>query len=150
MRKFLICALLIAVAFGIGFGWGYLRLRDAEKKWTAANQELQTRVGKLEQELGVARARVTLWEVPLALSQISADLADKNFGLATKGLDQLQDRFLKAQGPLGAEWKGKFDFFPPALDEIRKEIQNLNPAAKAKTDDLRSRFEQSLRSLPAS
>ncbi len=149
MKKVLICAVLIALAFGIGFGWGYLRLRDAQKKWTAANQELQTRVGALEQELGVARARVALWEVPLALSQISAHLGEKNFGLATKALDQLQDRFLKAQALLGPEWKGKFDFFLPAVEEIRKEIQNLSPAAKSKADDLRARFEQTLTSLPA-
>ncbi len=151
MKKFLICAVLIALAFGIGFGWGYLRLRDAQKKWTAANQELQTRVSALEQELGVAQARAALFEVPVALSEISVHLAEKNFGLATGAADQLQDRFPKAQAVLGADWKGNFDFFLPALEEIRKEIQNLNPAAaKSKTDDLKSRFEQALRSLPAS
>ncbi len=150
MKRFLICVVLIALAFGIGFGWGYLRLREAQKKWTADHQELQTRMGALQQELGVAQARLALWEVPVGLSEISAHLAEKNFGLATKAAEQLQDRFTKAQSVLGNDWKGKFDFFLPGLEEIRREIQNLSPAAKSKTDDLRSRFEQVLRSIPAS
>lgn len=150
MKRFLVCLILIAAAFGIGYGWGYLKLQEAQNKWTAANQELQSRVGSLERDLGLAQARVVLWEVPLTLSQISAHLAEKNFGLATQSLDQLKDKFLKAQGLLGDEWKGKFDFFLPGLEEIRKEAQILSPGARTKTEDLRARFEQSLRSLPRS
>jgi hypothetical protein len=150
MKKILICVVLIAVAFGIGFGWGYLKLRDARKTWTATSQEMQTRIAALERELTVAKARVVLWEVPLALSRVGEHLGDKNFGLATKDLDQLQDRFLKSQALLGGEWQGKFDFFLPGLEEIRKETQSLSPGAKARTEDLRSRFEQNLKSLPPS
>jgi hypothetical protein len=150
MKKFLICVVLIAAAFAIGFGWGYLKLREAQKTWTATNREMQNRIASLERELTVAKARVALWEIPLALSQVSGHLADKNFGLATRDLDQAQDRFLKAQALLGSEWKGSFDFFLPAVEEIRKETQGLSPGAKAKTEDLRSRFEQTLKSLPLS
>lgn len=150
MKKVLICGLLIAVAFGIGYGWAYLKLRDAEKKWSAANQEMQGRITALERDLAVAQARVTLWETPLSLSQISLHIAEKNFGLATKAIDQLRDSFSKAQSQLSGEWQGKFDFVLPALDEIKKEVQNLNPNARANTDDLKNRFEQTLKSFKTS
>ena len=145
MKKFLICVLLIVIAFGIGYGWGYLKMREAEKKWSAANQEMQGRITALEKDLAVAQARVTLWETPLSLSQISLHIAEKNFGLAAKTIDQLRESFTKAQSLLSGEWQGKFDFFLPALDEIKQEVQNLSPNARTKADDLKNRFEQALK-----
>jgi hypothetical protein len=60
-------------------------------------------------------------------------------------LDQLKETFSRAQTALGDEWKGKFDFFLPALEEIRNDAQNMNPQARKKVEDLKIRIEQALR-----
>jgi hypothetical protein len=141
----LIFVILIILAFGVGYGLGYMKLSTAEKEWAAVRGEMQSKIGALEKDLAVAKARVTLWEMPLALSQVSIHLSEKNFGLAVQSLDQLKETFSNAQTALGGEWRGKFDFFLPALEEIKNDTQNMNPQARKKVEDLKNRFEQALK-----
>ncbi len=65
--------------------------------------------------------------------------------MATQSLGQLKEAFAKAQSALSSELKGKFDFFLPALEEIRNEAQNMSPNARKKIEELKNRFEQALR-----
>jgi len=145
-RTYLIVIILVVVAFGIGYGWQNMKLRNAEKEWAVAKGEMQTKMSSLEKELAQVKARELLWEMPLLLSQVSIHLSEKNFGLATQALDQLKEIFAKAQVALNDEWKKKFEFFLPVLEEIRKEAQNMNPSAKKKIEELENLFEQALRS----
>jgi hypothetical protein len=145
-KTLLIVAILIIVAFGIGYGLGYMKLKNAEKEWAAAKDEMQSRISVLEKDLAMAKARISLWETPLALSEVITHLAEKNFGLAVQSLDQLKETFSKAHTALDVEWKGKFDFFLSALEEIKNEAQNMSLNAKKKADELKNRFEQALRS----
>ncbi len=147
VKKFLIVIILIIIAFGIGYGLGYMKLKDAEKEWNAAKNNMQSKISTLEKDLVVANARVSFWETPLTLSQISMHVGEKNFGLAIQSLIQLKENFSKAQSALAEQWKGKFDFFLPALEEIRNEVQNTSPNAKKKIDALKNRFEQALRAM---
>ena len=147
-KTLLIVAILIIVAFGVGYGLGYMKLKTAEKEWAAVRDEMQAKTSALEKDLTLAKARVALWEMPLALSQVIAHLTGKNFGLATQSLDQLKETLSKAQTALGDEWRGKFDFFLPALEEIRNDAQNMNPQARKKVEDLKNRFEQALKPAP--
>jgi hypothetical protein len=144
--NYLIIIILVVVAFGIGYGWQNMRLRNAEKEWAAAKGEMQTKISSLEKELAQVKARESLWEMPLALSQVSIHLSEKNFGLATQALDQLKEIFAKAQVALNDEWKKRFEFFLPALEEIRNEAQNMNASAKKKIEELGDLFKQALRS----
>jgi len=144
----LIVAILIIVAFGVGYGLGYMKLKTAEKEWAAVRDEMQSKISALEKDLEMAKARISLWEMPLALFQVSIHLAEKNFGLAVESLDPLKETFSKAQTALGDEWKGKFDFFLPALEEIKNDAQNMNPQARKKVEDLKNRFEQALKPTP--
>ena len=145
-KTFLIFIIVVIVTFGIGYGWGYLKLQNAEKEWAAARGEMQAKISTLEKDLALAKARVSLWEMPLGLSQVSVHLSEKNFGLATQSLDQIKETFSKAKTTLESELKGKFDFFLLALEEIRNEAQNMNPNTKKKIEELQKRFEQALRS----
>jgi hypothetical protein len=56
--------------------------------------------------------------------------------------DQLKETFANDQTALGEERTGKFDFFLPALKEIRNDAQNMNQQARKKVVDLKNRFEQ--------
>lgn len=145
-KTYLIIIILVVVAFGIGYGWQNMKLRNAEKEWAEAKGEMQSKISSLEKELAQVKARESLWEMPLGISQVSIHLSEKNFGLATQALDQLKETFAKAQVALNDEWKKNFDFFLPALEEIRNEAQNMNPSAKKKIEELENRFIQALHS----
>jgi hypothetical protein len=145
-KTFLIFIIVVILSFGIGYGWGYLKLQNAEKEWAVTKEEMQAKISTVEKDLALAKARVSLLEMPLGLSQVSAHLSEKNFGLATQSLDQIKETFSKTKATLESELKGKFDFFLLALEEIRNEVQNMNPDTKEKIEELQKRFEQALRS----
>jgi hypothetical protein len=122
-----------------------MKLRTAEKEWAVAKGELQSKIGNLEKELARARARESLREMSEALSQVSTHLSEKNFGLAVKGLEKLKETFSAIQPVLDEEWKIKFGFFLPALEEIKKEAENLSLTAKKKVEELKTLFDQALK-----
>ena len=145
IKTFVIFILFIIIAFGIGYGLGYMKLKGAQKEWAAAKGELQSKISTLEKELFRARARESLREMSATVSQIVAHLAEKNFGLAVKAVDGLKESFSTIHPVLDEEWKSKLSFFLPALEEIKKEAENLNPAVRKKTEDFKTLFEQSLK-----
>jgi hypothetical protein len=141
----LIVAILILAAFGAGYGLGYWKLYTAEQEWMAAKGEMQSKISGMEKELGLAKAREKLWEMPEKLSETVDHLADKNFGLAAKALDGARDDFLAALNSLGEEMKKRFDFFLPALEEAKKEVESMGPDAAKKVEEAKKLFEQALR-----
>ena len=145
VKTFFIFIVLVILAFGIGYGLGYMKLKSAEKEWAAARGELQSKISYLEKELARAKARETLWDMSEALSQVIVHFSEKNFGLAGKALEGLKETFSAIQPTLDEEWKAKFGFFLPALEEIKKEAENLSQNAREKTKDLKNLFEQSLK-----
>jgi len=136
--------LLILVSFGAGYGLGYWKLQMAKGEWTAAKAEMQTKISTMEKELVLAKAREKLWEMPGKLSGVITHLAEKNFGLAIKSLDEAKEAFLVAVNSLGGEMKNRFDFFLPSLEEAKKETEKLGPNAANKVEELRKVFEQAL------
>ena len=145
VKRFFIFIVLVILAFGIGYGLGYMKLRTAEKEWAAAKVEMQSKIGNLEKELARAKARETLWDMSEALSQVLVHISEKNFGLAGKALEGLKETYSAIQPNLDEEWKAKFGFFLPALEEIKKEAENLSQNARKKIEDLKNLFEQSLK-----
>jgi hypothetical protein len=141
----LIVAFLILVAFGAGYGVGYWKLQMAEKEWTAAKEEMQTKISSMEKELALAKAREKLWEMPEKLSEVITHLAEKNFGLAAQTLDGAREAFLAALNSLGGEMKNRFDFFLPILEEAKKEAESMGPNATRKVEEAKKLFEQALR-----
>ncbi len=143
-RNFIILVVLIVVAFGAGYALGYWKLQSAEKEWASARGEMQSRIGNLEKELAKARTRETLREMSDILNQVAADLSEKNFGLAGKDLDRVKEAFTGVQGSLPPEMRNELDFLPAAIEETRKEAQNLSPEAQKKAEDMKSRFDRSI------
>ncbi len=144
-KGFLIFVVLIIIAFGVGYGLGYMKLRTAEEQWAVKKGEMQSKIGTLEKELARVKARESLREMSEGLSQIMVHLSEKNFGLAVKALDGMKETFGAIQPNLEEEWKGKLGFFLPALDEIKKEAENMTPNAKKKTEELKTLLEQTLK-----
>jgi hypothetical protein len=143
-RNFIIFVILVVIAFGAGYGLGYWKLQSAEKEWASARGEMQSKIGNLEKELAKARTRETLREMSDILSQVVADLSEKNFGLAGKHLDRVKEAFAAVQPSLPPEMRNELDFLPAAIEETRKEAQNLSPEAQKKAEEMKSRFDQSL------
>ena len=144
-KGFLSVVFLILLAFGGGYGLGYWKLHQAGKEWAAAKAEMQSKISVMEKELALAKAREKLWEMPGRLSVVLSHLEQKNFGLATKALDDAKEAFLAAQNSLGEEVKGRFDFFLPALEEAKQEAEKMGPSARGKVEEVGRLFEQALR-----
>jgi phage shock protein A len=145
LKTIFICVILIIIAFGIGYGLGYWKLQMAEKEWTAAKGEMQTKISTLEKEMALVKARESLRELGDSLTQVSTDISEKNFGLAIKTLEGMKQTFLSVQTTLGGEMKTQFDFFLPALEEIKKEAESLDPNAGKRVEEVKKSFEQALR-----
>ncbi len=146
LKKLLIIVILILIAFGVGYGLEFMKLRTAQQEWAATKSQMQTRISTLESELARAKARESLREVSEALSQVMVDLTEKNFGLALKALDGMKQTFLATQANLDEEWKNKLAFFLPGLEQIKKDAEGLSPDAKKKTEELKNLFDQALKS----
>ena len=144
-KAVLIVVILILASFGVGYGVGYWKLHVAEEKWTAAKGEMQTKISGMEKELALAKAREKLWEMPGKLSEVITHLAEKNFGLAAKTLDETKENFLSAMNSFGGEMKGRFGFFLPTLEEAKKEAEKLGPNAGKNVEELKRLFEQALK-----
>jgi len=145
LRTILITVVLLVIAFGGGYAVGYFKLKSAEQEWTLAKQEMQGKIGALEKELARARAREALREIPDSLGQVATHITDKNFGLAKKTLEGIKEAFPGIQGYLDEEMKKKFEFFLPALAELQKEADQLNPDTRRKAEELSVFFEQALK-----
>ena len=147
LRTILIAVVLLVLAFGGGYAVGYFKLKSAEQEWTLAKQEMQGKIGALEKELARARAREALREIPDSLSQFAAHIAEKNFGLGKKSLEEIKEAFGGIQGYLDEEMKKKFEFFLPALAELQKEADQLKPDTRRKAEELSVLFEQALKTI---
>ncbi len=145
VKTFLFFILLIILAFGGGYGYGYWKWYTAEKAWTAAKNEMQSKIKALEEELTRAKARQALWEMTQGFSQAMVHLSEKNFGLAAQILERMKETFLSIQPNLEEGWKTPMDFLVPALEEVKKEIENVSPEAKKKIEDLQNRFDRTLK-----
>ncbi len=145
IKTFLMVVVLVILAFGVGYGLGYIKLKTAEKEWAAAKDEMKSKIATLEREWTRAKARETLWDISDALSQIIVHISERNFGLAGKTLEGLKETFTALQPNMNEEWRAKLGFFLPAIEEIKKEVEKSSPEAKKKIEDLKNLFEQSLR-----
>ena len=112
-----------------------------------AKEERLGKLGALEKELARARAREALREISDSLSQFAAHIAEKNFGLGKKSLEEIKESFGRIQGYLDEEVKKKFEFFVPALAELQKEADQLNPDTRKKAEELIVLFEQTLKTI---
>lgn len=144
-RTILIIILIIAVAFITGYLWGYIKLKSAEKEWATTKSEMLSKIGEMEKELAQAKAREMLREIPETLSEVMTHFSDKNFGLAIKTLDGIKENFQKIQSSLNEEMRIKFDFFLPALEDLKKEAENTSQNALKRAEEVRQLFEQTLK-----
>jgi hypothetical protein len=144
-KAVLIVFILILAAFGAGFGFGFWKLYTAEKEWAASKGEMESKINSMAKELTLFKAREKLWEMPQMLSEAITHMEQKNYGLAAKALDGAKEAFLSAQNSLGEEMKTRFDFFLPALEEAKKEAENLGPNAPKRVEELIGLFEQAMK-----
>ena len=142
-RNFIIFVVLVVIAFGAGYGLGYWKLQSAEKEWASARGEMQSKIGNLEKELAKARTRETLREMYDILSQVVADLSEKNFGLAGKHLDRVKEA-CRGSASLPPEMRNELDYLPAAMRRDQERNPNFEPRSPEKSrgdeESLRSKF----------
>jgi hypothetical protein len=144
-KTYLVIILLFFIAFGVGYVLGYWKFYDAEKQWTAARNEMESKLQRLINQLAQAKARENLRELSDQFGEILIHLTEKNFGLAGKVADSMREKFLALQPSLSEETKGKLGFLVPALEEIKKESEAMSPNTRQKVQELKARYDQALK-----
>jgi hypothetical protein len=147
IRTILIMVVCVVIAFGAGFAVGYFKLKSAEKEWSVVKRGMEEKIGSLEKDLALAKAREALREIPDSLSQVMIQVTEKNFGLAIKTLEGIKETFGGIQRYLDGEAKKKFEFFLPALEDLKKEADQVNLNTRKKVEEVQSLFEQTLKTL---
>jgi hypothetical protein len=145
LKTFVIFVFLILFAFGAGYGWGSWKLRLAEKNWSASRATMEEKIGRLEQELAKARSWEALRGLSGMLDEAMNQFSEKNYGMAMQTIDKMKETFQKIQPSIPEDTRGRLSFLLPALDEIRQEIEKMNPDAKQKAKELQARIEAALR-----
>jgi hypothetical protein len=76
---------------------------------------------------------------------MTTHISEKNFGLAGRGLEGIKDTFIAIQAHLDEEMKKRFEFFLPALEEIKKDTDAMSLNVKNKIETVKNNFEQALK-----
>jgi hypothetical protein len=145
LKTFVIFVFLILFAFGAGYGWGYWKLRLAEKNWSASRAAMEEKIGRLEQDLSKARAWEALRGLSGMLDEAMNQFSEKNYGMAVQTIDKMKETFREIQPSIPEDTRGRLSFLLPALDEVRQEIEKMNPDAKQKVKEVQARIEAALR-----
>jgi hypothetical protein len=147
-RTFLIALLFVAAAFGAGYYWGELRLRQASASWKADQQRLETALAENAKTLDALKASQSLWEIDSRLSEVLADLADRNFGLASDATDAARTLLEKAAPGFTPAQGTALASLGAALKDLGQGVAALSPDAKAKAREARSLLRAAIKTSP--
>lgn len=134
---FLVVCALIAAAFGGGFLWGYLRLRDAQTAWQQERTSLEAERAAQAERIAAAGLRELLWQMDGGVSTVIINLLEKNFGLARDEAAALKGVLARVSAELTEEARGRLSPLGPVLDDIERGAESLSPDAR--TAALRAR-----------
>ena len=127
---FLVVCALIAAAFGGGYLWGYLRMRDAQAAWQKERAGLEAERSAQAERMAAAGLREQLWQLDAGVSAVVIHLLEKNFGLARDEATALKALLASASAGLPEETRGRLSQLGPILDEIQRGAEALSPEAK--------------------
>jgi hypothetical protein len=117
LTRALLALAVPVVAFGLGFGWMYLRHRSFRESAEATQQRLET----TERELRLARLQ-------LQLASVLMEVERKNFGnardVSSKFFDELRSVAGSAQSP---DQKSRLDAVLGKRDEVTAAITEMKP-----------------------
>jgi hypothetical protein len=131
-RNFLIVVVLLAAAFGAGWYWGEVRLRQASAAWKADRQKLEASLADAAKTLDGMKSAQALWEIDSRLSEADADLADNNFGLARDAAEAARLLLEKAAPGLSPAQTTALAPLQEALKDLSRSAGSLSPDAKAR------------------
>ena len=129
---------LIAAGFGGGFYWGEMRLRQASASWKTERDKLEATVKETTQALSALQNTRSLWEIDGRVSEILADLADNNFGLARDAAQAAQMLLEKASPGFDSGLSATLAPLDGILKDIVQDAPVLSPQAKAKAREART------------
>jgi hypothetical protein len=129
---------LIAAGFGGGFYWGEMRLRQAAASWKTERDKLEATVKETTQELAALQSTRSLWEIDGRVSEILADLADNNFGLARDAAQAALTLLEKAAPGFDSGLGATLAPLDGILKNIIQGAPVLSPQAKAKAREART------------
>jgi uncharacterized membrane-anchored protein YhcB (DUF1043 family) len=147
-RNFLIALILVAAAFAAGLLLGELRLRQASAAWKADQQKLEAAVADATKSLDALKAAQALWEIDGQVSEVLADLADNNFGLARDAADAARLLLEKAAPGFTVAQSSALAPLEGVLKDLGQSATSLSPDVKSKAREARSLLRAALKEAP--
>jgi anti-sigma factor RsiW len=150
--KIVVVIALIAAAFGGGWLWGEIRLRQASASWGAERTKMKATVTETTQALSDLTSVRKLWEIDGRISEILADLADNNFGLARDTATEARRTLESLTPSLPAGMATALAPLAGILKTVQDDAALLSLDAKSRARDARAliRVALSVAATPAS
>lgn len=101
MARAISVVVAVAVLLGVGWYFGHRPVVDLGKRLDSMQAEYQAQKADLESRLHAAEARQTLWAAHADLLMAAEEVAQKNFGSASKSLGRAHDRITRVLGMPG-------------------------------------------------
>jgi len=141
---FLIAVALVAAAYGVGRLQGALSEKAAREEWQKQKAEMESSAAANQKELSDLRSQKVLWRMESGLSEVLANVADKNYGLARDGAQELSDRLSGALQDMDPPLRGRVRPLAPMLDDAARAADSLSPDTRAKVRAARDLVRQIL------
>jgi hypothetical protein len=128
----LVALVLIAAALGGGYLWGTIELKNAQIAWGEERDRLGAIVNESAGRIAALEAQQAAWKIDAGISEVIADLADKNYGLARDTALSLSPLYSKASGGMADAVRTALQPLAPLLDEIGRAADSMSPDALSK------------------
>jgi len=140
----LVCAGLIAAAYGGGRLQDVVSLRAAKAQWDAEKAKLTDSLAARDRELAGLRAQSVLWKLDAGLSQVMADIADKNYGLARDAAADAAGILARMPADMDSSTRDRLQPLAALLEDTRQAADAVSPEALVKARAARALVQQIL------
>ena len=134
----LVAVILIGGAYGAARLQGRAELDKARASWQSEKDTMSATIETSTKELAALRTRQALWRLDADASEILADLADKNYGLARDVARESSARLARALVDMGSAMRDRMQPLGSLLDDVSRAADSLNVDARAKAQQVRT------------
>jgi hypothetical protein len=139
----------IAAAYGAGRLQGALALRSARAAWQVTESQLNASVETKSKEIAALKSSQTLWQLHAGISEVMADIADKNYGLARDGAREASGVLSRSLADMDAALRDRLQPLVPLLDDTARTADEVSPEARTNAQRARALVQEALAQPPA-
>jgi hypothetical protein len=134
----LIALALLAASYGAGRLQGALALRAAASGWQQEKARLSSSLDANVKALAAVKSRQSLWQLNAGLSEVLADIADKNFGLARDAAREMSALLSRARIDMDPSAAERLQPLVDLISDTARAADALDPETRAKATQARA------------